>query len=139
MMADNFRRRTLGAAIFALGILGAGIASAEPQHGIAMYGEPALPPDFDHLPYTNPDAPEGGRLVMGETGGFDSLNPHILKGTVPWQLRFLAYESLMGRSWDEPFTLYGLLAEAVGRDGARMPKPTSRSQSAASLHGKQSA
>lgn len=113
MMADRFRRRTLGAAIFALGILGAGIASAEPQHGIAMYGEPALPPDFDHLPYTNPDAPEGGRLVMGETGGFDSLNPHILKGTVPWQLRFLAYESLMGRSWDEPFTLYGLLAESV--------------------------
>ncbi|NIY99650.1 ABC transporter substrate-binding protein, partial [Salipiger sp. HF18] len=43
----------------------------------------------------------------------DSLNPHILKGTVPWQLRFLAYESLMGRSWDEPFTLYGLLAESV--------------------------
>ncbi|MEM6897255.1 MAG: extracellular solute-binding protein, partial [Pseudomonadota bacterium] len=33
--------------------------------------------------------------------------------SVPWQLRFLAYESLMGRSYDEPFTLYGLLAESI--------------------------
>ena len=44
---------------------------------------------------------------------FDSLNPHILKGRVPWQLRFLAHESLLGRSYGEPFTLYGLLAESV--------------------------
>ena len=86
---------------------------AEPQHGIAMYGEPALPPDFSSLPYANPDAPMGGQIVQGEVGNFDSLNPHILKGRVPWQLRFLAHESLMGRSYDEPFTLYGLLAESV--------------------------
>ncbi|MHA6344036.1 extracellular solute-binding protein [Roseivivax sp. CAU 1761] len=90
-----------------------GPASAEPQHGIAMYGEPALPPDFEALPYVNPDAPKGGRIVLGETGSFDSLNPHILKGSTPWQLRFLAYESLMGRSYDEPFTLYPLLAESL--------------------------
>ncbi|MDF1801332.1 extracellular solute-binding protein [Thalassovita sp.] len=88
-------------------------ALAEPQHGLAMYGAPALPPDFVSLPYANPDAPKGGRLVEGNTGGFDSLNPFIRKGTVPWQLRFLAYESLMTRSMDEPFTLYGLLAESV--------------------------
>jgi peptide/nickel transport system substrate-binding protein len=86
---------------------------AEPKHGIAMYGEPELPPDFVSLPYANPDAPTGGRLVTGEVGGFDSLNPHIPKGSTPWQLRFLAYESLMGRSYDEPFTLYGVLAESV--------------------------
>ena len=78
-----------------------------------MYGDPALPPDFVSLPYANPNAPKGGRIVQGEVGSFDSLNPHILKGRVPWQLRFLAYESLMGRSYDEPFTLYGLLAESV--------------------------
>ncbi len=88
-------------------------ANAEPAHGIAMYGDPALPPDFVSLPYANPNAPKGGRIVQGEVGSFDSLNPHILKGRVPWQLRFLAYESLMGRSYDEPFTLYGLLAESV--------------------------
>nr|WP_137700503.1 extracellular solute-binding protein [Marimonas lutisalis] len=78
-----------------------------------MYGAPALPPDFVALPYADPQAPKGGRLVTGNTGGFDSLNPFILKGTAPWQLRFLGYESLMGRNWDEPFTLYGLLAESV--------------------------
>ena len=88
-------------------------AIAETKHGIAMYGEPALPPDFVSLPYANPEAPKGGRIVQGEVGSFDSLNPHILKGRVPWQLRFLAHESLMGRSYAEPFTLYGVLAESV--------------------------
>lgn len=96
-----------------------GWATAQPAHGIAMYGEPALPPDFAHLPHVNPDAPKGGRIVQGEVGSFDSLNPHILKGRTPWQLQYLAYESLMGRNWDEPFALYGLLAESVETDEAR--------------------
>lgn len=91
----------------------AGMAQAEPQHGIAMYGTPALAPDFDHLPYANPDAPKGGRIVTATTGTFDSLNPFVRKGTVDWQFRFLMGESLMGRSLDEPFTLYGLLASSM--------------------------
>nr|WP_259400530.1 extracellular solute-binding protein [Roseovarius sp. SCSIO 43702] len=78
-----------------------------------MYGDPALPPDFVSLPYVNPDAPKGGRVVTGNVGGFDSLNPFIIRGTPPWQLRYMAYESLMVRSEDEPFTIYGLLAESV--------------------------
>lgn len=86
---------------------------AQPEHGISMYGAPALPADFTALPYANPDAPKGGRLVTGNTGGFDSLNPFVRKGTPPWQLRFLTHESLMGRNWDEPFALYGLLAESI--------------------------
>ncbi len=96
------------AAVFA-----ATITHAESAHGIAMYGDPALPPDFVSLPYANPEAPKGGKVVFGNTGGFNSLNPFVQKGTVPWQLRFWTHESLMGRSWDEPFTLYGLLAESV--------------------------
>ena len=108
------------AALFGVLAILSGGAAAEPSYGIAMYGDPALPPDFAHLPYANPDAPTGGRIVTGEVGSFDSLNPHIRAGSTPWQLRFLAYESLMGRTWDEPFTLYGLLAESVevGDDGA---------------------
>lgn len=94
-------------------ILLAGAAQAAPSHGIAMYGAPALPPDFVSLPYVNPDAPKGGAITLGNTGGFDSLNPFVLKGTVPWQLATFTHESLMGRSRDEPFTLYGLLAESV--------------------------
>jgi peptide/nickel transport system substrate-binding protein len=86
---------------------------AEPAHGIAMHGAPALPPGFTHLPYANPDAPKGGRVVFGETGGFDSLNPYLLKGRAPWGVRAHTIESLMARSQDEPFTLYGLLAESV--------------------------
>jgi len=35
--------------------LAASMAAAEPQHGIAMYGDPALPPDFVALPYANAD------------------------------------------------------------------------------------
>lgn len=87
--------------------------SAEQSHGIAMYGDPALPQDFVSLPYANPDAPKGGKISFGEVGSFDSLNPHIRKGSVPWQLRSLAYERLMGRSYGEPFSLYGLLAESI--------------------------
>lgn len=94
-------------------ILVTGLAQAEPRHGIAMYGEPALPHDFVSLPYVNVNAPKGGRIVLGDVGSFDSLNPHILKGRVPWQLRYIGYESLMGRNWDEPFSLYGLLAESI--------------------------
>ncbi|MBV2360924.1 extracellular solute-binding protein [Thalassococcus sp. CAU 1522] len=103
--------RQLAATVSVIAI--GGFALAEPQHGIAMYGDPQLPPDFVSLPYANPDAPKGGRIVTGEVGSFDSLNPHIRKGSTPWQLRFLGSESLMGRSYDEPFTLYGLLAESV--------------------------
>ncbi|WP_083803524.1 extracellular solute-binding protein [Sagittula stellata] len=109
-ISGRFRDRI---GVTASAILCASALMAEPQHGIAMYGEPALPPDFVSLPYANPDAPKGGKIVLGEVGSFDSLNPHILKGTPPWQLRFLAYESLMGRSYDEPFTLYGVLAESI--------------------------
>jgi peptide/nickel transport system substrate-binding protein len=92
---------------------GVHFAQAESSHGIAMYGNPALPKDFVSLPYANPAAPKGGKVVFGNTGGFDTLNPFAQKGTPPWQLRFWGYESLMGRSWDEAFSLYGLLAESV--------------------------
>ncbi|MCA3450432.1 MAG: ABC transporter substrate-binding protein [Rhodobacter sp.] len=84
-----------------------------------MYGEPALPPDFVSLPYANPDAPKGGRIIFGESGGFDSLNPFILKGNAPAGVSALTVETLLGRSYDEPFTLYGLLAESVETDAAR--------------------
>nr|WP_241250499.1 extracellular solute-binding protein [Rhodobacter kunshanensis] len=93
--------------------------SGAETHGIAMYGQPALPPDFVSLPYANPDAPKGGRIVFGESGGFDSLNPFIINGIAPAGLSAHTVETLLGRSYDEPFTLYGLLAESVVTDEAR--------------------
>ena len=86
---------------------------ADAKHGIAMYGEPDLPQDFVSLPYVNTNAPQGGRLIFGERGGFDSFNPFILKGKAPYGIKAHTFETLLGRSYDEPFTLYGLLAESV--------------------------
>lgn len=112
MTAEFFSTHRTGAAALAL-VTMTGLAWAEPSHGIAMYGDPALPPDFVSLPYANPDAPTGGRIVTAEVGSFDSLNPYILKGSVPWQLTYFISQSLMGRSLDEPFSLYGVLAETI--------------------------
>ena len=88
-------------------------ALSQPKYAISMYDSPKLPHDFVSLPYSNPNAKKGGILKIGAVGSFDSVNPHIIKGRSPWQLRFWNYETLMGRSWDEPFTLYGLLAESI--------------------------
>ena len=88
-------------------------ALAEPVHAIAMHGTPKHPPGFTHFPYVNPAAPQGGRLVLGQHGTFDSLNPLTMKGVSAAGVREYVYESLMTRSGDEAFTLYGLLAESV--------------------------
>lgn len=88
-----------------------------PVHGIAMHGKVKYPPDFTHFSYVNPDAPKGGRLtIMGAQGGmgtFDSLNPLTIKGNPVWEIRSYVYETLLTRSQDEPFSLYGLLAESI--------------------------
>jgi peptide/nickel transport system substrate-binding protein len=94
-------------------------AAAEPTHAIAMHGKPAMPDDFTALPYVNPDAPKGGRLVEGVLGTFDSLNPLIVQGLPLQPISHYVVESLLARSYDEPFTLYGLLARTVETDDAR--------------------
>src|SRR5258705_4982038 len=94
-------------------------ALAAESHAIAMHGAPALPADFTHMPYANPAAPKGGRLVWGVLGTFDSLNPLIVRGLAIQQIRGFVVESLMARGNDEAFTLYGLLARSVETDDAR--------------------
>jgi peptide/nickel transport system substrate-binding protein len=94
-------------------------ARAEPSHGIAMYGDPALPPDFVSLPQVNPDAPKGGTYRWGEAGSFDSFNPYVTNGRPAIGISTLTVETLMGRNYDEPFALYGLLAESIDTDEAR--------------------
>ena len=90
-----------------------GQLGAEPMHGIAMHGTPALLPDFAHLRYVNPDAPKGGRITVGVPGSFDTLNPYVIRGTAPTGLRSLVYETLLTRHHDEPFSLYALVAESI--------------------------
>ncbi|HWS09462.1 MAG TPA: ABC transporter substrate-binding protein, partial [Xanthobacteraceae bacterium] len=94
-------------------------ALAEPTHAIAMHGKSAMADGFIALPYANPDAPKGGRLVEGVLGTFDSLNPMIVQGLPVQTIRGYVVESLMARSYDEPFTLYGLLARTIDTDDAR--------------------
>jgi len=114
--------RALACIALALGAWAAALArpaQAAESHAIAMHGAPALPSDFAHMPYANPDAPKGGRLAWGLLGTFDSLNPLIVRGLAVQQIRGYVVESLMARGNDEAFTLYGLLATTVETDDAR--------------------
>src|SRR3979411_3444909 len=96
-----------------------GKASAEESYAIAMHGAPALPSGFTHMPYANPDAPKGGRLVQGLLGTFDSLNPLIVRGLAVQQIRGFVVESLMARGNDEAFPLYCLWGARGETDDAR--------------------
>ena len=115
-MKEPHSRRAAGAlaaaSLLAALALGSAQAMAAPAHGIAMHGAPKYGPDFQHLDYVNPDAPKGGELRRAVTGTFDNLNPFIIKGVVA-QGRHHVFESLLKRTWDEPFSLYGLIAETV--------------------------
>ncbi len=106
----------------------AGSAStlAEPKYGIAMQGEPELPAGFTHFRYANPDAPKGGNVTYCVVGSFDNLNPFIIKslrttarGMIDTIYGNLVFEPLMQRNYDEPFGLYGLLADSVDMDPER--------------------
>ena len=105
---------------------GFGLRSAQAQakataarHAIAMQGDPAWPAGFAAPTYANPAAPKGGQLTQGVLGTFDSLNPFIVKGLSAANIRGYTIESLLARGYDEPFTLYGLLADSVETDATR--------------------
>jgi len=94
-------------------------ASLRAEPALALGYTPAYPPGFTHFNYVNPAAPKGGSLAMSAFGSFDSLNPFLLKGLPAAGLGGLVFESLLEKSWDEPFSMYGLLAEdiSLARDG----------------------
>jgi peptide/nickel transport system substrate-binding protein len=99
-------------------------SGAEPSYAIAMHGDPALPKDFHHFTYANPDAPKGGRIDYAWQGTFDSVNPFIVQGDASRGLFDMVfgnnvYDTLMARSRDEAFTLYPLLAETIDTDADR--------------------
>jgi peptide/nickel transport system substrate-binding protein len=98
-----------------------------PSYALSMHGDVALPADYKHFAYTNPEAPKAGKITYGVVGTFDSLNPFVLQSMrttargmfIDGDFGNLVFEPLMQRSTDEPFTLYGLLAESVEIDDAR--------------------
>lgn len=87
-------------------------ALAAESWGLAMHGQPKYTEKSAHLEYANPDAPKGGTLTLDAIGSFDTLNPYSIKGNAAKGLN-LVYDRLMGRVWDEPFTMYPLIAERV--------------------------
>ena len=91
--------------------------ASEPHHALTMHGTPKYAADFAYFDYVNPEAPKGGELKNSVVGTFDSLNPFIVKGTPASGINFLGqnllYESLMEQSHDEPFSMYGLVAESA--------------------------
>ncbi|WP_248730137.1 MULTISPECIES: extracellular solute-binding protein [Halomonadaceae] len=88
-------------------------------HGLSLYDEPALPADFPHFPYVNPDAPKGGSMTRAAVGSsFDSINPFIIRGTPAIGISHI-YDTLLADNPDEPFSVYGLLASGIRLDPER--------------------
>lgn len=112
---------SLAAALVGLALSAAAAGAAERTHGLSAFGDLALPEDYTHLNYADPEAPKGGTLSLQGWGGvttFNSLNNYILKGDAAQGLELL-FDSLMARASDEPDAVYGLVAESaeVADDG----------------------
>lgn len=122
-LAVSRRRVNMLLALSPLAVMargGSALADSAPtRHAVAMHGLPALPPDFTHLPYADPKAPRGGRIIFGIQGTFDSLNPLVVLGVAPDAVPKYVQQSLLFRSADEPFTAYGLLASRIELDADR--------------------
>jgi peptide/nickel transport system substrate-binding protein len=91
----------------------ANIAQLVRAHGIAMHGEPVMATNAAPFPYANPAAAKGGRIILGLNGTFDSLNPYAVRGVAPDAGPKFVWQSMMIRSLDEPFSVYGLVAHSV--------------------------
>ncbi|AXA54445.1 extracellular solute-binding protein [Pseudomonas thivervalensis] len=91
---------------------------AAPQHALTVYGEPAKYAEgFGHFAYANPQAPKGGTMRRSavEIGHFDHILPYIDKGIGVSQIDGMLYSPLAQRSLDEPYTVYGLVAQKMER------------------------
>ncbi|TCH98863.1 ABC transporter substrate-binding protein [Roseococcus sp. SYP-B2431] len=115
------KRRDLFAAGFGLVPFAASGQSQEVirTHALSLLGEPALPADFPHFPWANPDAPKGGEVALTRLGSFDSFNPFILRGTADPGIVNI-YDSLLIDSPDEASTEYAHLASAIELPADRM-------------------
>lgn len=87
--------------------------AAAPQHALSLYGDIKYKEGFTHFDYVNPDAPKGGALRLSAIGTFDSLNPYIVKGSPASGLGELTTPTLMTQTYDEPFTMYGYVADTA--------------------------
>lgn len=91
---------------------------AERSHGLSLGGGLKYPAGFKHFDYADPNAYQGGVVNISDQGSFNKLNPYSNKGLYPLHVALL-FDTLTTQSLDEPFSEYGLLAEAmeVAEDG----------------------
>lgn len=85
-------------------------ADAALRH-LALYGKSKYADNFSNFEYVNPNAPQGGRIVMPEYGGFDNFNPFIFKGSASGTVADLIWDSLGYSPVDDISTAYPLLAK----------------------------
>lgn len=88
-------------------------------HALSLLGQPALPADFAHFPWVNPDAQKGGEVALTALGSYDSFNPFILRGTAAVGAGQI-YDTLLKSSQDEASTEYAYLAQWVELPADRM-------------------
>ncbi|WP_040485418.1 extracellular solute-binding protein [Lutibaculum baratangense] len=90
------------------------------RHGMSIFGDLALAPDFRHFAYADPEAPKGGRIALVPSSWafnqnpdtFNTMNTLILRGDAPVGLDII-FDSLMVRNFEEPDAVYGLVAREV--------------------------
>jgi microcin C transport system substrate-binding protein len=88
-------------------------------HALSLLGQPALPADFTHFPWVNPQAPKGGEIALTALGTFDSFNQFTIRGT-PAVGVGLIYDTLLKESQDESSTEYPYLAQWIELPADRM-------------------
>jgi microcin C transport system substrate-binding protein len=81
-------------------------------HGVSTFGDLRYGPDFEHLDYVNPDAPQGGEFSFAWSGSFDSLHPYTRQGR-PALLASIFFESMLEGTSDEIGSSYCLLCESI--------------------------
>lgn len=93
--------------------------SKEFKHVISVFGDFKYPKNFKNFDYVDINSKKAGSIKFGVEGGFNSLNPFILKGLPASGLNYL-YDSLCEASDDEISTRYGLIAKGIYLDSNKM-------------------
>lgn len=98
--------------LFTMALVAGPVIASEPRHGYSLFGDLALPADFEQLEYVSSEAIKGGIIRLPGFNTFDSFNHLILKGNAPGLLA-LTIDTLTVRNFDEPSAQYGLIAETI--------------------------
>ncbi|MDU5726665.1 MAG: ABC transporter substrate-binding protein, partial [Neisseria sp.] len=96
-----------------LSLLGLIPSAAFAAHGVGLGQPPKYPANFTAFEYVNPNAPKGGTFTTPFLGAFDTLNPFTLKGNHEYGISMLTLDTLTEQSMDEPYAVYGLIAEDI--------------------------